>query len=164
MTTLAVWVTVIFSHSSSPPPPFVPFTETKWEVVHYCCSYLVYNLNLHYGCVALTLIVVHVSPVIVTPIFVAPKSPSRPLTLLFIRPVSRPIPLICRVLFGLFVHHHSPQTSISLSLFFIKRNHYIFTFNSAMKNCNPPHDKQEWQFHSVDMKIGMQYNEFYELK
>ena len=32
-----------------------------------------------------------------------------------------------------------------------------------MKNGNPLHDKQDWQVHSVDIKIGMQYNEFFEV-
>jgi len=61
----------------------VPFTDTRWQAVHYCCSYLVYNFNLHYGCVVLTLIVVRVSFIIVALISVAPKSPLRPLTLSF---------------------------------------------------------------------------------
>lgn len=98
-----------------------------------------------------------------TLVFVEAKSPSRPLMVSSWCLVSShlsQVSFVCSLSHSVWLIHvsHLPLTGMWLLHFWVKG-----TFNSSIKNDNLPHDKQEWQVHNVDMKIGMKYHEFYEV-
>lgn len=88
-----------------------------------------------------------------TLVFVEAKSPSRPLMVSSWCLVSShlsQVSFVCSLSHSVWLIHvsHLPLTGMWLLHFWVKG-----TFNSSIKNDNPPQGKQEWQVHYVDMKI-----------